>query len=69
MSDTRVAMKTKVIVIVSGGCIRDIQTNDPTLDAIVVDYDCNEETPNTRIVDDNLADVWPVTLSPITLDV
>lgn len=45
MSDTRVAMKTKVIVIVSGGCIRDIQTNDPTLDAIVVDYDCNEETP------------------------
>lgn len=59
----------KVIVIVEGGCVQEVQTDDSTIDVIIVDYDGREENPNTQRINGHPADVWPATLYPITLDI
>ena len=59
----------KVIIVVEGGCVQEVQTDDPALDIFVVDHDGQEENPNTRMVDGSPADVWPATIHPITLDI
>lgn len=61
--------KIKVVVIVEGGCVQAIQSNDPELNIIIVDYDGQDLLANRKeMAPGEFADVWPASVEPITLD-
>lgn len=63
--------KTKVIIVIEGGCVQCVQSNKPeNLEVIVVDYDGQDLLANRKeVAPREFADVWPIPIDPITLDV
>lgn len=60
----------KVVVIVEGGCVQWVQSDNPEqVEVIVVDYDGQDLLANRKeMAPGEFADVWPASVEPITLD-
>lgn len=63
-------MKTKVVVIIEGGCVQWVQSDNPEqVEVIVVDYDGQDLLANRKeVTPGEFADVWPAMIDPLTLD-
>lgn len=64
-------MKTKVVIVIEGGCIQCVQSDNPeNLEVIVVDYDGQDLSENQKeVTPGEFADVWPAMINPLSLDV
>lgn len=65
---------SKVIIVIEGGCVQAVLSDDPNTNMTIINYNTQKKTPNFKYIHQpnssfELANVWRAPIDPITLDV